>query len=314
MLLGSKFQAAYRPLKNVWRKEKMDKLNSKTLKFSSNSKDSTQSDGIWGFFILTSVLTIIFWGIPAVFQMSVINTADTSTETTPLAMLLLMLGGFVPSIAGLIMAYRANKRAGLRDLWKRFLQFNLGAKWYLVMIVIPVIIAAGTMVMYALQGGVFVRPEFLNQPVTLIPLVISIFIGGPLSEEFGWRGFALDRLQTRWGVIKSSIILGLAWAVWHLPLFLIPGTGQYALGNPALMFPIYVFYVIGMTIAMTWAYNNTKRSIWGAIFFHFTLNFTANIQLLISELKPRSLYIGNAIMTIFVAAILIVLIRNNQNG
>jgi membrane protease YdiL (CAAX protease family) len=273
-----------------------------------------RSDGLRGFFILTFALTLIFWGIPAVFQMSVVNTADTSTQTSPLAMVLLMLGGFVPSIAGFIMAYRVDKRAGLRDLWKRFLQFNLGAKWYLVMIVIPVMIAAGTMTIYALQGGVFVRPEFFDQPAALIPLVISVFIGGPLSEEFGWRGFALDRLQARWGAIKSSVILGLAWAVWHLPLFLIPGTGQSALGNPALMFPVYVFYVIGMTIAMTWAYNNTNRSIWGAIFFHFTLNFTANVQLLSSELTPRFLYIGNAIMTIFVAAILIVMIRKNQHG
>ena len=292
----------------------MNKLNTETPNLSSTSNGSAQSDGLWAFFATTFVLTLIFWGIPAVLQMSVVNTADTSTETSLLAMLLLMLGGFTPSIAGIIMAYRVDKRAGLLDLWKRFLQFNLGSKWYLVMIVIPVIIAAGTMVMYALQGGVFIRPEFFNQPATLIPIVISVFIGGPFSEEFGWRGFALDRLQARWGAIKSSIILGLAWAVWHLPLFLIPGTGQYALGNPALMFPIYVFYVIGMSIAITWAYNNTNRSIWGAIFFHFTLNFTANIQLLISELTPRFLYIGNAIMTIFMAAILVVIIRKNQHG
>lgn len=228
---------------------------------------------------------LLTWGVLAIFQMSVINTADTTTSTSPLAMTLLMLGGFTPSIAGWIMAYRQHGRDGLRDLWKRFTQFNVGIKWYLIMVLIPFLVQTGTALIYKLQGGTFVRSELLEQPASLILFAIAIFIGGPISEEFGWRGFAQDRVQARWGQLKGSIILGVVWALWHLPLFFVPGSGQQQTGNPAIMVPMFSLNVVAMTALITLVYNKTNRSLWGAIFFHFALNFGANILLASSEVS-----------------------------
>ena len=123
-------------------------------------------------------------------------------------MVLYLLGGLTPSVAGLVMAYRVNGRAGLRSLWRRFRQVNLGAGGYLAVIGVPVLIAAISLLTYTALGGAIVRPAFLQQPVSLLASAIPIFIFGPLSEEFGWRGFAQDRVQKRRGSVRGSLVLG----------------------------------------------------------------------------------------------------------
>jgi len=286
-----------------------------TAKLQTLSVSAPQkSTGLMAFFGLTYVLALLTWGVLVIFQMSVINTANTTTATSPLAMTLLMLGGFTPSIAGLIMAWRQNGRAGLRNMWKRFTQFNIGIKWYLVMIIIPFLVQIGTALVYKLQGGTFVWPELLLQPASLIPFAIAILIGGPISEEFGWRGFAQDRVQARWGQFKGSIILGVMWALWHLPLFFVPGSGQQQTGNPAIMFPMFTLNVVAMAILITLVYNKTNRSLWGAIFFHFALNFGANILLASSEISDGFLYVVNAIWMTLIAVVIARLTRSRKNS
>ena len=141
---------------------------------------------------------------------------------------------------------RIDGRTGLRQLWKRFTQVKLGGKWYLVIIAVPLINLIISSLVHKLQGGSFGSPDLGELSTSLIPLAITVFLFGPFSEEFGWRGFALDRVQARWGAVRGSLVLGLIWAFWHLPLFLIPGTGQQLTGDPVIMFPIYTVAVLGM--------------------------------------------------------------------
>lgn len=279
---------------------------------NSTNNNNTRSDGMWAFFILTFALMLLSWGALAIFQMPVASAANTDAPTSALAMALYFFGGFTPSIAGFIMTYRLNGRAGLRDMWKRFTQFDLRPKWYLVIVAIPFIIQAGVALIYKLQGGDFFRSNLLDQPAGLIPLIIAIFIGGPFSEEFGWRGFAQDRVQARWGSLKGSIVLGLAWALWHLPLFFAPGTGQQQTGNPALMVPVFTIWVVAMAILYSWVYNNTNRSLWGAVFFHFMTNFGANILLSTTEVTDQFMYIANAVMWALLAVIFIFFARRKE--
>lgn len=258
-----------------------------------------------GFIGLTFGLTLLTWGVLAVLQISVASAGNTDAQTSPLAMVLYLLGGLTPSIAGFVMAYRVNGRAGLRGLWRRFRQVNLGAGGYLTIMGVPALIAASSLLAHTALGGAIVRPAFLQQPVSLLASAIPILIFGPLSEEFGWRGFAQDLVQTRWGSVRGSIFLGLVWAFWHLPLFFIPGAGQQATGNPALNFPIYVIHVIGITVLMTWLYNRTGRSLWGAVLFHFMLNFAGFVLLQVSDMTPQFMYLANAVVTVLLAAVVL---------
>jgi membrane protease YdiL (CAAX protease family) len=104
-------------------------------------------------------------------------------------------------------------------------------------------------------------------------MILAVFILGPLPEEMGWRGVALDRLQVVLSPVKASLILGFAWSIWHVPLFLIDGTFQaQVIGLGSSRFWIFLATMIPLTIIMTWVYNNTNRSTLSAVFVHFAGN------------------------------------------
>ena len=92
----------------------------------------------------------------------------------------------------------------------------------------------------------------------------------------------MDRLLERWNALVSSLILGVLWAFWHLPLFFIPGTTQQQMGNLVPMFTGFALEVLAMSVLLTWIYINTARSIWGAILFHTALNYMMNLVLMVT--------------------------------
>ena len=115
----------------------------------------------------------------------------------------------------------------------------------------------------------------LYNPALESLLGASILI--PLGEEFGWRGFALPRLQKRFTVFTASLILGLLWGLWHFPAFLI-GTGV-PLETP---FVIFLAWVLSATLLMTWVYNH-MQSVLATMIMHASANATFNILPLLPE-------------------------------
>jgi len=119
--------------------------------------------------------------------------------------------------------------------------------------------------------------RFLTQPPTILPFAAFRLLFGPLPEELGWRGYALDRLQAKWSALTSSLVLGTAWSLWHLPLFFIAGTYQNSLGLGTLSFWLFMILMLPESILMTWIYNNNQRSTLSAVLFHSMINFTGEL-------------------------------------
>jgi membrane protease YdiL (CAAX protease family) len=143
----------------------------------------------------------------------------------------------------------------------------------------------------------------LGQLGSFLPLLIL----GPLSEEIGWRGYALERPQTRWNALTSSLIIGLVWALWHLPLFMMEGTSQHELGLP------FIGFLVGFvanSILYTWLYNNTKQSLWSAILLHWLFTYAA--QVLISGVTRSPLYNWLEYLPYVIMAVVVVLIWKPQ--
>ena len=88
-------------------------------------------------------------------------------------------------------------------------------------------------------------------------------------EEIGWRGFALPRLLERWNAFTASLILGVVWALWHLPYFFF--------GMP-YSFLIYALYLLAVSVLMTWIFNHTQGSLLVAVIFHFWFNMFDILQ------------------------------------
>jgi membrane protease YdiL (CAAX protease family) len=107
-----------------------------------------------------------------------------------------------------------------------------------------------------------------SQPAVLLGWLLNNFTrSGGISEEFGWRGYALPRLQARWSALVSTIVLGVIWTVWHLPLWFLAGSSQQGSS-----FWLFLANLILTSILYTWLFNNAKGSILVAVVFHAISN------------------------------------------
>lgn len=228
---------------------------------------------LWSYFILTYVLMFLTWGVMAIFQIPGASAAAGAGGSQAGGLILLLLGGFSPTVACLILTARFDGKAGLIRLWDKVKQTKFGWRWYAVLVFLPLLIIAIRMIFYILRGGAFITSPLLKSPASLIGFTLPILIVGPLSEEFGWRGFALERALTRFGTVKGNLLLGIMWAFWHLPLFFIPGTIQQINGNQPVEFSIFFLLVLGLNVFINWLYKNTGRSLFAAMSVHFVFNW-----------------------------------------
>ena len=171
-----------------------------------------------------------------------------------------------------------------QDFWKRLIDFRrISLRWYFLAILLPPILWLVALAVDVLLGGqppAF--PSLVNaiaQPVMLIPLFVPIVLFGPLSEKLGWRGYVLDRLHTHYSPLVSSCILGLAWALWHLPLFWVRGSDQYNIGLFTFYFWVFFLYVAGHSFLIDRAYNENNRSTLAAILMHFSGNLMLTLAI-----------------------------------
>ncbi len=184
--------------------------------------------------------------------------------------LFIAAGAFLgPTLSAFIMTGITEGRAGIRRLLRRYVLWRVGLQWYLFALIgPPVIILLATIVLPgALASFQTLAP--LDPLLLLVNFPIILIIGGPLGEEGGWRGFALPRLQRLHGPLVGTLILGVLWAPWHLPLFWVTAWGT----PPTILnMALYVPAVIFMTIVFTWVFNNTKGSLLIAVLLHTSID------------------------------------------
>ncbi len=244
----------------------------------------------------------VFWGPIALLKIPTISFVS-DVKGPAWAVALYITGGFVPSMLGIFLTFKEEGLSGLRNLGKRIIQFRLGWRWYLFTFLIVIAGTAGQLTINSLLGNTFNGTLFLTQLGSFLPLLIL----GPLSEEIGWRGYALPRLQTRWNALISSLIIGVIWALWHLPLFMMVGTSQHELGIPFIGF---LLIMSANSLFYTWLYNNTQQSLWSAILLHWLYTYAA---LVVSSGVTRSpLYNWLECLPYVIMAAIVVLIWKPQ--
>jgi membrane protease YdiL (CAAX protease family) len=150
-------------------------------------------------------------------------------------MILLILGGAGPSIVGVAMVLLTWDKAQRSEYWQRcFSPRRIGLRWWLVIFLLfPVLFAAGIAIDLLMGGslpGMKQLTDLMSTPL-MWPLAAFIsFMSGPWSEEFGWRGYALEPITSRYGIIRGTMALGILWGVWHLPLYFMPATWHGQMG------------------------------------------------------------------------------------
>jgi uncharacterized protein len=235
-------------------------------------KKTDSGNGLWLYFGLTYALMLLTWGLMAVFHISGASVVSSGGGSSSTGLVLLFLGGFTPTIAAIAVTALDRGRPGLRDLWDRVRKVGIGGKWYLLIFLLPILLAVLRVGIYLAGGGAIARPAPLASPAALVVFTIPLLLVGPISEEAGWRGYALDRMLDRWRPLPANLVVAAFWAVWHLPLFFITGTIQQIHGDVLVEFPLFVLQVLGLTVFFNWIYANT-RSVFATILAHFIFNW-----------------------------------------
>jgi membrane protease YdiL (CAAX protease family) len=209
-----------------------------------------------------------------------------------------LLALFGPAIAAISVTGVIEGRSGVKQLLRRAVQGRVGLKWIAVAMGLPLLVSATVVVLNA---------ALLGKPIAIVPneapvftLIIGILV---IGEEIGWRGFALPRLQTRFNSLTASLILGGLWAVWHLPNAFIPGLGFYLTA-----FPVFLVYVVSMTVLFTWLAIHTRGNVWIAWLFHAAINISAGFLFIGDNLRQWWLSAG-----VFAVAVLIIVLFNESN-
>ena len=226
----------------------------------------------WLFFGVTFAITWGCW-LSAIFLGVSFDTAFGAV--------LLLIGLVGPGAAGVGFTYFVYDSRGRTEFWNRIKQIRrIGLRWFLIILLVPIVVTIVAAVFDFLLGGPGVVwgqgvQEFTVNPLAILPALFFATLP-PILEELGWRGYALDRLQLDWSAFAASLLLGVVWAVWHLPLFFIQGSFQReVVGFATPGFWLFMIGVVALSVIFTWVYNHTARSILGIIILHGWVNFVS---------------------------------------
>ena len=216
--------------------------------------------------------------------------------------------GYCPTFAALIVTGATSEKAGIRTLLRRLLVWRVGIQWYAVVIFGIVVLIFIALTLYAFFGGIpLVWPTLPFGPIlsVLLLFVVNMLING---EELGWRGYALPRLQGKYSVLTASLILGVIWSLFHLPIFFTHGGG---VGGNLASEPLLGFLMrtVADAVLVTWVFNNTRGSVLLAILFHAAVNtWTQVLPGIDTAHYPAGLLYWLFIGLICLAAVIVVLV------
>lgn len=200
---------------------------------------------------------------------------------------LVLIGAFAPMAAAITLISR---RHGWAESWQFIRQafdFRTKPVYILLALAVPIIIHAVTHYL-APVFNLEVADTLLdgNSPVVLIPYFFFILFLGGGQEEFGWRGYAQQPLQERFGVIKASLLIGVIWGVWHLPLWVFPDA------QGAYPFPAFVLMTTGVSFVYSLLYNASGQKLIVPLLYHAMWNTVPALFPFLHQIegKPETAY------------------------
>ncbi|MDF2968872.1 MAG: family intrarane metalloprotease [Nocardioidaceae bacterium] len=97
---------------------------------------------------------------------------------------------------------------------------------------------------------------------------LGFALAAGVVEDPGWRGIALDGLTQTMGRLGTSLVLGVLWSLWHLPLYFIEGTFQHALGVATPQFWMSMTIRVPLAVLLVWLVTGTDGAIVAAVAAH----------------------------------------------
>jgi len=240
------------------------------------------------FFFVTFAYSWLLW-LPSILSgLGVEIPFDVTVYTA----VMVPIGAFAPMLAALTLIFRERQREGVKAFFRKAFEFKVKPLYYIIAFTLPIIIHALAHYLAPIMGLEVANTLFpTDLPVSPIIMAIPYFflmllIGGG-QEEFGWRGYAQQPMQERFGVVPASLLIGLIWGFWHLPLWVMPGDGHST-------YPFIAFLIMttSISIVYAWIFNSSGKKLIIAIIFHAMNNTAAPLIpfLRMEDGKPETAY------------------------
>jgi len=225
------------------------------------------------FFALTFILSWLIW-VPLALSHFGFGSFHIAEETSNIVRL---LGVLMPAVSALILTAVTGGNVAMQNLWARLFIWRVNWKWWLAAVAVqPLLLGLAAVTFNLISSNSKITPEPIASASVLIVNVIMLLVA-TLGEEIGWRGVALPGLQHEENSpFKSSVILGLLWATWHIPFWLLLDSfAQFGIGYLVLNF----LFVLPLTFYITWFFNHGKQSILLPVMLHLTFNIVNTVLL-----------------------------------
>jgi membrane protease YdiL (CAAX protease family) len=252
------------------------------------------------FFVIVFAWSGIFWLPIALFSLTI---------NDPFGALFSIISVFGPLASAFILTYFNQGKDGVRRLLKRGVDRRFGKKWLIpIFLLFPAIDGSAVFVATLTEKITIDMSWTSNLPSVIIGdlVMFILFCIWAAGEEFGWRGYALDRLQGRFNAIISSILLGVIWWGWHIPAL---GFQSSTLGTQPINVWVFLVIILEFALLLTWIYNNTNRSILAVILFHAMFNMASYATIPIANRIPTfsipNYYSLIVILTIVIAVAIV---------
>ena len=205
------------------------------------------------FFALTFLLSLPFYILNTLAHLNVVGKPE-------LGAVYIALFTVTPMASASILTFRRRGSRGLKELLRRIFDFRriVRSRWYVVILLLPPSIFLLSLACMVLFGAPI--PPALA-PLVAFPAVLLFFFLLAAGEEVGWMGYAFESMQTRGSVLQTSLVLGIVWALWHVPFFV------FMMPDPVEL-SAQVLTLVGTRILVAWIFNNTGKSVFAAILFH----------------------------------------------
>lgn len=213
------------------------------------------------------VFFLIAFGVP----WGTLISASMRHVAVPETKISFVVGMAFCSVGGVVATYIEAGRSGVKELARRCVLYKVSALWWFYALFLSLTVFAVAEIIYGAAHGKVgpITPMVLFRQWWLIFIFIFGLFQGPLGEELGWRGFLLPRLLEKCSPLKASVILGLVWAVWHMPAGMLIGGPYYFRAVAGTL--LFTASTIALSILMTVLFLHTRGSVLLAIAMHWSV-------------------------------------------
>ncbi|MBN1541929.1 CPBP family intramembrane metalloprotease [candidate division KSB1 bacterium] len=221
------------------------------------------------YFAIVFIVTYAFWiaGAFTSFQ----ENADGRH------MLFLLPGLLTPFLVSLVMILKSKNPAYKKEVADRIVnpkRIRLSMLPALVFLLpLAVLVSIAISLLFGGSAEQFQFNEKFSFSTGFVPVLLLLFLAAGF-EELGWRGYAFDSLQSRFTIFTASIVFGILWSLWHLPLIWVKETYQYEILHQNAGYALNFFIaIVPMGVISSWIWLRNRKSILVAMAFHFFANF-----------------------------------------